>query len=356
MAGDQMTMMRRLGLLTVGLWSAMQVALLTTGVSPPASASPEHPSLTEVSAVVEALRFRGTMLTDPVRAITTYSTGYGRQSLDMLDGQMKAAGITGVAGWRFFLGTSVFTAIGIAEKKTLFVFYNPWIDSALFTVWQQVGKRRHVVDAAWVPGDLIRKSHAQIDPKPLWLRFKSYRPDALGHEVIATTDAIETRFGNPKNVANWRHTLGIDDAKTFNRLIVPMLALTLDETLLRLKALAVPASNEDAKFPALRAAVLGFLKDLTGRGFARPLTQAKETTATMKVALLRFNPRTMSDIAPVAYVAGSANITVFFASTKTADFCISVRFTEHGGTYTPAQIELIPYAATYQAAKAQLHP
>lgn len=108
------------------------------------------------------------------KAIAGFSADYGRASLGGLDGQMKAAGINTGAGWRYLLGTAVFVMPGAGQKKSLVIFYNPWVDSALFTLWQPVGKGRKIVDAAWVPGDLVRKARAQIDPQPLWLRGKGY--------------------------------------------------------------------------------------------------------------------------------------------------------------------------------------
>ena len=322
----------------------------------PTSASPQHPTLSEVNSIVDVLKFRGTMQVDPGKAIASYSVDYGRASLNTFDKQMKAAGINTGAGWRYLLSTSVFTATGLTQRKMLVVFYNPWVDSALFTVWQPVGKYRRIVDAAWVPGDLVRKTGAEINPMPLWLRGKGYRPDTLAQAVVVTTKAIEDRLGDPKKVPVWRKTLGITDAKTLNRLIMQMLAFTLDETLMRVKALAVPVKGEDPKLIPLRTAALRLIGTSRTKGFTPLLAEAKDTTAPMKAILARINPKTVIGLAPVAFVAGKGEVTMFFASMASADYMISARFVESGTAYALAQLEFIPYAAVYRAATAKRAP
>lgn len=332
-----------------GVCAAIALLLAQVPISVPTIASPQHPTLAEVNSVVDVLKFRGTMQVDPTKAISTYSVDYGRASLKEFDKQMKAAGINTGAGWRYFLTTSVFTATGLTQKKMLAVFYNPWVDSALFTVWQPVGKSRRIVDAAWVPGDLVRKAGAEINPMPLWLRGTGYRPNTLTQSVVTTTKAIEARFGDPKKVLAWRKTLGVTDAKTLNRLIVPLLALTLDDTVMRIKVLAVPARGEDPRLARLRTITLRVIKTAQTQGFSRLLGEARDTTLPMRRILSHINPLTMTGLTPVAYVAGKRNVTMFLGSTATADYMISVRFVENGNAYAIAQFEFIPYAAVYKA-------
>ena len=337
----------------MGLGAFIWVAALFAAGPQMAQASPVHPTLAEVNAVVDVLNFRGQMLTDPAKAMAVYAVDYGRTSLQDIDRQMKGAGINTGAGWRFLLGTAVFTADGVTQRKSLVAFYNPWVDSALVTIWQPVGTHRRIVDAAWVPGDLLRRPGTDINPMPLWLRGKAYRPDELTRSVVITTRAIERRFSDPKNMPGWRKTLGIQDARSYNRLIPPLLALTLDETLMRLKALAVPIAGEDPKLAPLRSATLRVIRTAQSRGFGPLLAEATGTTQPMRAALSRINPKTMRGLAPVAFVAGQHQITMFFGSSATADYMISARFVEQGRAYAIAQFEFIPYAVVYQALAAR---
>ncbi len=313
----------------------------------PSRADPLRPTLAEINAVTDVLRFRGAMIADPDNAISTFAAGAGRRQLDAIAGEMEEAG-SGKAGWRYLLGTSVFTVAGLTAPRTLVVFYNPWVDNALFTVWETQGSGRKIVEAEWVPGDMVRQSNAAIDPLPLWLRGRAYRPEALAQAVIVTVRAIETRFAEPQ-IARWRDTLGITDGRTYHRLIGPIIAHRLYETQMRLKALAVPMPGEDPKLVPLRNAVVALIQTARTDGFGKLLGEARDTTAPMQRALTRINPVTMRFLAPVAFVAGEGHATVFLASSETTDFTISARFAERGSGYQLQQLEYIPYAAAYQA-------
>ena len=336
----------------VGLAVALFSSVLAGAAPGGAHASPMQPTLAETDALVAALRFRGDMVTDPTPAIAAHAVDPGRASLSAIDRQMAAAGTNTSAGWRFLLGASVFTSAGAAPGTTLVVFYNPWVDSALFTEWRTVGADRRIADAAWIPGDLVRTARAEINPQPLWLRGTGYRPETLSQSVVTTVRAIESRFGDPASIGTWRQSLGVQDAATFDRLIAPMMALTLQESLLRIKALAAPAAGDDPKLTPLRAATVQLIRTISTTGFAQPLAEATQTTPTMLRVLSAITPRTMVGLAPVAFVAGDRNVTVFFASTATADYALSARFVDQGAAYRLEQLEFIPYAAVYRAAVA----
>ena len=315
-------------------------------------ADPLKPTVTEVKSMTDVLRFRSGMMADPAKTVATFAAGAARGQFATMNKQMTDAG-SGATGWRLLLGTSVFTGAGLDQPRALVVFYNPWVDTAVFTVWEARKDGRRIVDIGWVAGDLVRQANAEIDPRPLWLRGKGYRPETLVQSVVTTVKAIETRFSPPGQIAAWRDTLGIKDAATYNKLVAPMLALTLYETQLRLKALAVPATGEDARLAPLRKATAVLIKTASTEGFAKLLAEAKDTTAPMKQALAKINPKTMIGLAPVAYVVGEGHATVFFASTATADYALSARFAESKSGYALQQLEFIPYAATYQASISQ---
>lgn len=325
------------------------VAALTAS---PLRADPAHPTAKEVNSVVDMLRFRSGMLATPNKSVSTYAIGTARGQFAAINKQMTSAS-GGIAGWRYLLGTSVFTTAGLNEPRALIVFYNPLIDTAVFTVWEARKEGRRIVDIDWVPGDLVRQANGAIEPRPLWLRGEVYRPQALVDEVVATVKAIETRFGDVKQIGTWRDTLGIQDAKRHNAQVTPMLAARLFEAQLRINALANPAKGEDPKLTPLRTAVVGLIKTIGTEGLAKPLAEAKDTSAPMKQMLGKINPKTMQGLGPVAFVAGESHATVFLASTLTADYVLSARFAERASGYALQQLEFIPYAATYQATISQ---
>lgn len=322
-------------------------------MAPPAlRADPAHPTAKEVNSVVDMLRFRSGMLADPAKTVSTYAIGPARRQFAVIGKQMTTAS-GGPLGWRYLLGTSVFTAAGLNEPRALIVFYNPWLDTAVFTVWEASRAGRRIVDVDWVPGDLVRQANAAIEPRPLWLRGEVYRPQALVNEVVATVKAVETRFADTTRIANWRDTLGIKDTRRYNADVAPMLATRLIAAQLRINALANPATGEDPRLTPLRTAIVALVKTVSSEGFAKPLAEAKDTSAPMKQMLAKINPKTMQGLAPVAFVAGDGHATVFFASTLSADYTLSARYAERVSGYVLQQLEFIPYAATYQATISQ---
>lgn len=320
--------------------------------SPALHAEPTHPTAKEVNSVVDMLRFRGGMLADPAKAISAYAVDNARRQFTDIGKQMTAAS-GGFAGWRYLLGTSVFTTAGLSGPRALIVFYNPLIDTAVFTVWEARKEGHRIVDIEWVPGDLVRQANGAVEARPLWLRGEVYRPQALVDEVVATVKAIESRFGDVRQIANWRDTLGIKDARTYNKNVTPILASRLFEAQLRINALANPKTGEDPRLAPLRTAVTNLIKTIGNEGFAKPLAEAKDTSAPMKEMLGKINPKTMQGLGPGAFVAGDGHATVFMASTLTADYVLSARFAERVSGYALQQLEFIPYAATYQATTSQ---
>ncbi len=315
-------------------------------------ADPAHPTAKEVNSVVDMLRFRSGMLADPTTTIAAYAESAARRQFAAIDKQMTNAS-GGPAGWRYLLGTSVFTTAGLNEPRALIVFYNPWIDTAVFTVWEARKEGRRIVDIDWVPGDLVRQANAAVEPRPLWLRGDLYRPQALVDEVVATVKAVEARFADARRIGRWRDTLGIKDARSYNSRIAPILAARLFEAQLRINALANPGNGEDPRLAPLRTSVVGLIKTLATEGFDKPLAEAKDTSPAMNKLLVKINPKTMQGLAPVAFVAGDGYATVFLASTMTADFALSARYAERVTGYTLQQLEFMPYAALYQATYSQ---
>ncbi|MHB1102053.1 MAG: hypothetical protein ACYC0C_04570 [Devosia sp.] len=336
---------------SIVLSAATAVALLVFAPTA-ARADPMQPTLAEVDSVVDVLRFRNDMIADPIKATEAFATDAAHNQLRIIASRMAEAG-SGDAGWRYLLGTAVFTVAGLNQPRMLVVFYNPWVDTALFTVWEARPEGRRIVEAEWVPGDFVREANPEFDPQPLWLRGEAYRPQALAEEVVTTVKAIETRFDETR-IDAWRKTLGITDASIYRRLIAPIIAIGLYETQMRLKALAVPTEGEDPLLVPLRTAVADLIMTASTEGFAAPLAEAQDTSLPMREALARINPLTMRQLAPIAFVAGDGFATVFLASSGTADFALSARYAQQGAGYELEQLEYIPYAATYQATMDEL--
>jgi hypothetical protein len=327
--------------------SAIAAVMGLSPIASPLHADPLKPTLAEVNSVESVLRFRSDMIADPDKAMQTHASSSGRSQLAAIGKDMEQVG-SGKLGWRYLLGTSVFAATGVGASRMAAMFYNPWLDTALVTIWESKRGGRQLAEAEWVPGDLVRQANAEIDPRPLWLRGSAYRPQALADAVVETVKRFEDRLPEAQ-IAKWREPLGIKDGDSYRKLIPPILAARLLESQMRLVALAVKSPGEDARLTQLRAAVASLISDVTKDGFAKPLAQARETTAPMSAALAKINPKLLQGLAPTAYIVGDGYATVFYASTVTADFAISARYAERKAGYALQQFDYIPYAAIYQA-------
>ena len=330
------------------LFALLAFALLAPS---PALADPMQPNRLETMGLVEVLKFRGAMVADPQDTMAGIGSVAARESLQRITGYMEEMG-SGPSGWRFLLGASVFTGSALNEPAMLVVFYNPFIDAALFTEWRIEGDTRTLADIEWVPGDLVRSDDPTVDLAPLWMRSGDYPPAALADAVVDTVAALERRFGDAFAAENWRGLIGVEDISEFDAFLSPIVAARLFESQLRLAALATPKDGEDPHLAPLRQATVGVIETAAKDGFAPLLEQADETSEVMRAALSAINPLTMQGLSPVAYVVGEGQVIVFLSSILTTDFTIAARFEEQQSGYNLRQLEFIPWAATYQAAEA----
>lgn len=312
-----------------------------------ALADAEHPTALEATSLVEVLKFRGGMVADPDAAIAV-AHDVPAEALQRILGHMDTAG-SGSDGWRYLLATSVFTAAGVDADVMLAVFYNPWVDVAVFTEWRLSDGKRTLSDVEWAAGDLVRAADPQIEPRPLWLRGEGYRPQTLAEAVVLTVRAIEERLAGDFARENWRGVLGLDTMSDVDGLVSPMLALRVFEAQVRLKALAARTEGEDATLAPLREATLRLVTTAAGEGFVPLIEEAADTREPMRAALSAMHKQTLRGLAPVAYIVGDGEAMVFLASLLTADFMIAARFDERLSGYALRQLDYVPYAAVYQA-------
>ncbi len=104
-----------------------------------------------------ASRFQRTVLTDYSMALDQYATKDGRKKFEVLNKHLWADTEPPV-GWFFFMNVSMVTMAGVQGEKPLIVFYNPWCDAFLITVWEARKDRpqTQMVDVEMVKGDWIR--------------------------------------------------------------------------------------------------------------------------------------------------------------------------------------------------------
>lgn len=109
-----------------------------------------------------------------------------------------------VAGWAYHFGHSLVVPGALQEGRQAVLFYNPWSDIALLTVWE--GQSR-MVDLEALPGEALRKSGTPpLGGAPGWMRQQAYGPFAVGQSTAQTVKAFEeafSRHANPELALPW---------------------------------------------------------------------------------------------------------------------------------------------------------
>jgi len=94
-------------------------------------------------------------------------------------------------GWAFFFRNSLVTGAPEQGGRKPVLFYNPWADIGLVTVW----KGQEVVDLEMVPGKVLRQGGgAPYGGALAWTRQESYGPHGVGYITAYTLRSFEKAF------------------------------------------------------------------------------------------------------------------------------------------------------------------
>lgn len=329
---------------------ALLAAALALSLSHQAFASPETPNLAEVSDLYVALDFRNRMIEDPADAAIKAGTHSARAALEAMTAAFTEAG-SGTDGWGYLLGASVFSAVAVGEPITFVMFYNPWVDAALVTEWEDLPDGRNLLDAEWMPGDILRGEDINLPPP--WLRGIGHPSIVMMNILADTIDAFEAKFGDERFAANWRGGLGLENREDVATYLSPLIALRTFENQMRLKAIAVSTENEDPLLMPIREAVVDLIATAVTEGFEPLLALADQTPRSMVQTLAMIQPETMQGLSPIAYVVDEDELLMYFASPLTTDFVLAAVYERDGTALRLRVLDFIAYAATYEAVRAQ---
>jgi hypothetical protein len=180
----------------------------------------------------QALAFREQARFDAPGARTKWATPEGRARLKDLDDALFPTINPGL-GWAFFFETSVAAPGTAVEDRLPVLFYNPWADVALVTVWD-AGSRLADVEA--IAGECLRRTgEAPFGGGRRWMTLGAYGPAAVGGLTARTLLAFEQGFRagawspaslrgrfrawqEPRNLEASRLACGLQLAQTFQEL------------------------------------------------------------------------------------------------------------------------------------------
>jgi hypothetical protein len=114
--------------------------------------------------------FRSAAARQPGEAWRRYLTQGASERLQGVE-KYFLDGLPSEIGWSYFFHGALHVVSPYHEQTAVAVFYHPWSDTALITLWQRRQGRSLIIRADVVPGDAIRApAQARVDLPPLWLR------------------------------------------------------------------------------------------------------------------------------------------------------------------------------------------
>jgi len=118
-------------------------------------------------------------------------------------------------GWTYFFETSIWSLSFPSGTSAVAVFYHPWSDVALVTVWTRKDSGSTLDDADLIVGDALRNlAKPPYDAEPQWLRGPVPAYLAAGISSAQTVRGFEKVFapGNKALKDGWRSLMQADKA------------------------------------------------------------------------------------------------------------------------------------------------
>ncbi len=160
------------------------------------SATGGHAEDLPLPDVMERLTaFRLAAIENPHKAFTQFADEAGARRMADL-AQTLAPQADRQHSWSFFFGTALASLTSLDEQSALVLFYNPWGDVALLSLWTARDGHPVLTDAELVTGDRLRLAPLSAEPVPLWRRDASVPPPLTVAVAVGDSNrAFLLRFG-----------------------------------------------------------------------------------------------------------------------------------------------------------------
>lgn len=138
---------------------------------PPVSApAPRAERIDSARLTADVGRFRAEAALQPAEAWKRHLTQGAFERLPELQQILFGASAPDI-GWSYFFHGAIYVVCPHHAEGAVALFYHPWSDTALLTLWQSFNGRSLVIRADVVPADLVRNpSSLKVDLTPAWLR------------------------------------------------------------------------------------------------------------------------------------------------------------------------------------------
>ena len=150
------------------------------GIAAERSRMPDNRPMTGISQqqLIDTVKiFRMAAVAEPVAALKKYSSGSALRDLTGIENSLFT-GTPPEVGWKYYFATAAYTVVPFTEQARIVLFYQPWSDTAVMTLWQQGTGQLTMTRAELVLGDYIRQyGLPPFEVQPLWeLKAKTFTP------------------------------------------------------------------------------------------------------------------------------------------------------------------------------------
>ena len=167
------------------------------------SANAEQVKLREdTKQLVETVKdFRLEAVLKPIEALKKNSSAAGLADLVRVEDTFFSETPRPV-GWSVFFSSSVYTVAPLNDKTHVVLFYHPWSDTALMTVWGSKDKRLLMIQAKLILGDCLRQfGKPPFEVQPQWER-----------EVAALTPLLTLPLATGETLEAFEHMYPLSGA------------------------------------------------------------------------------------------------------------------------------------------------
>ena len=233
-------------------------------------------------------------------------------------------------GWAFFFRTSLVTGAPEQGGRKPVLFYNPWADIGLVTVW----KGQEVVDLEMVPGKVLRQGGCPPYGGGLaWARQDSYGPHGVGYITAHTLWAFERAFAK----------------KTDLQHVIPALAESNGPGAMRvacgLQMAQVVHSLVDFSEPMNNPVRLAFIRMLAEGN--RSVGRAAQVEAASAEALRKLPDEAWASFRPAVMVDTGDRVLVMAHCGANRDLFLGVVFRRSEGELALERLDLMSFNACY---------
>ncbi len=236
-----------------------------------------------------------------------------------------------VVGWAFFFRTSLVTGAPERSGRKPVLFYNPWADIGLVTIWEH---QDTLVNLEMVPGKVLRQGGgAPYGGGLAWTRQDSYGPHGVGYITAYTLRSFEKTFAKQTTL---ERAIPAVDAPNGPEAMRVASGLQMAQVVHSLVTFSEPMNNP------VRLAFIRFLAE--GR---QAVTGASRLESGSLGALKKLPDEAWAAFRPAVMVDTGDRVLVMAHSGANPDLFLGVVFRRSEGELVPARVDLLSFNACY---------